>query len=326
MRGLASFIWFGRHWWSVTRTNWISVDCLLEYMHHRMAPSAAWPPFKATWKSSTASNQMGILRSHLGKLGITMPSPDFPALIKKALVIQYPGGDVQHRPAFSLAQFKLILAHIRANAGHGGVGRACMASAAFVFAYFNMLRAGELALLHLSGTSVQGSGLLQRVVSHFKDKTHYADFRTVVLSSHLLWQQDFAVLKCALDAAKANFSDMARVRIFSDAEISAVRVAVHTVVDMNLGSIRPSGLMFHLQVESPPELVVKLGGWSPKSVTTIKSYIRIDHDATVVRLLSSRAIADRMMAMEDAIAEVGSQPTEEQHELAHPEDEIVTWL
>ena len=79
---------------------------------------------------------------------------------------------------------------------------------------------------------------------------------------------------------------------------------------MLLGSIRPSGLMFHLQRESPPELVVKLDGWSPQSATIVKSYIRIDHDTTVIRLLNPQVIVDTLEAIEEAIAEVGEHPSE----------------
>ena len=43
--------------------------------------------------------------------------------------------------------------------------------------------------------------------------------------------------------------------------------------------------MLHLCSGTPPELIAKMGGWSPKSSTIMRSYVRVGHSTSLDRLM-----------------------------------------
>ena len=247
-----------------------SVHALAAYVMYKTGRDPeGCPPRLQMWNANSAADNVSALPTALRYLGLPAPAKQGvdTQRLRKGIVRFLPEVCTESRPAISL--FVLQQAHqllLDQRTLHGS-----RAAALLGFMTFTMMRATE----HNRVTSrTRVVATRSSMVLYIRDKTHTTVWRQLLFAPRSVEGSTFST-QHAFDTAFRLWQRNALHLMFAETVWREVRGALQRVGQNTMGSLRPTGVLLHMQLGTPVPLMKKIGGWAATSNVWMQHYFDV---------------------------------------------------
>ena len=246
--------------------------------NRRQTPSGAViPPLitdntRGTWAARTAAHNLGLLPTALRFVGFDSPvelSGARLARARRALERAAPLEGTQSRPPLAVAEIRQTAHSLWVTGGFYNK-EAC---SIICFSLYALLRASEALRLMVSPQLCATSQAMISCRMH--DKTHGSDFRQAVwVPSALLGDSAcFDWTRHRVDSLLAQARSCGAPRpLFSELGWRIARGALRARTGATMGALRPSAVLYHLELGTATTTMKVLAGWAEGSSVWLRHY------------------------------------------------------